>query len=279
MFEKKEFKFKGSGKKLITADLTFKPTEEERPICIFLHGFKGFKDWGSWPLAAEVFAIKELPFFKINFSHNGTSPAHPTEFVDLDAFGKNTLSMELDETGLALDFIEKNREKLGFNWNGDFYLIGHSRGGGIALLKACQDDRIQKVVTWAAVADFSRYIQLADPIEWQEKGFITVPNSRTGQEMPVGFELYQDYFKNEDQLNIDRNLEKLTQPLMVIHGEEDETVPESHAMFIYENVPHAILITLEGVDHSFGLSHPLTERKINANFARVLEETIEFLTM
>ena len=42
----------------MTADLSYTASQEEVPIVIFAHGFQGFKDWGPWPLSAEIFASK-----------------------------------------------------------------------------------------------------------------------------------------------------------------------------------------------------------------------------
>jgi len=59
----KEYKFKGSLKRIISADLTYSNYTSPVPIVVFAHGFKGFKDWGAWSLAAGIFASKGLPFF------------------------------------------------------------------------------------------------------------------------------------------------------------------------------------------------------------------------
>ena len=64
---------------------------------LFLHGYKGYMDWGAWALVGDHFASQGWRFLRINFSHNGTTPSRPTEFTDLDAFAANTYSRELDE--------------------------------------------------------------------------------------------------------------------------------------------------------------------------------------
>ena len=52
------------------------------PVLIFLHGFKGFKDWGHFPMVAEYLARSGFAVLRFNFSHNGTSPDRLTDFVD-----------------------------------------------------------------------------------------------------------------------------------------------------------------------------------------------------
>lgn len=275
----KSYKFKGVNNKLITADLTYGIYKNAVPLCVFVHGFKGFKDWGSWPLAAEIFAVKGMPFFKFNFSHNGTSPSRLSVFADLEAFGNNNFKIEYDEVGLVFDFITNKAETFDFEWNGAIYLIGHSRGGGIALLRAAQDERVTKCVTWAAVSNLDRYMYLAEKKEWFEKGVHYILNSRTQQQMPIYYQFVDAFEQNKGLLSLEENLGKITCPLLIVHGENDETVPISDAHEIYDEVAHSILLEIDEANHTFQCTHPLVERKISQQFAQVVTETIEFLEM
>jgi pimeloyl-ACP methyl ester carboxylesterase len=275
----KAFKIKGSQSKLITADLTHTKTDEEMPLVVFAHGFMGFKDWGGWPLAAEIFASKQLPFFKFNFSHNSTTPQHLTEFTDLAAFGNNNFKIEYDDLGVVLDFIEKKGAEFDFNWNGEIYLIGHSRGGAICLLRAAQDERVTKVCTWASVSDLERYLELKDFKAWQEEGVHTITNGRTKQEMPIYFQFIAAYAENLTTLSMANNLEKIVCPVLLVHGLNDTVVPLSDAHILYQEMQHALISEIENGDHTFGMKHPLTERKITKAFADVLSETMEFFNL
>ena len=57
--------------KPIVTDVFYLKDHVKKPIVLFCHGYKGFKDWGAWNLAAETFANNNLFFVKFNFSHNG----------------------------------------------------------------------------------------------------------------------------------------------------------------------------------------------------------------
>lgn len=277
--QQKEYKFKGSDKRLITADLTYAKYQDEVPIVVFAHGFKGFKDWGAWPLAAEIFAIKGLPFFKFNFSHNGTTPENLTEFTDLEAFGNNNFKKEYDDVGFVTEFIVNKAPSFDFNWNGEIHLLGHSRGGAIALLKAATDTRISRCATWSSVSDLERYIEMKDFSEWQEEGVHFIKNGRTNQNMPIYFQFVAAYAENAKLLNVSSNLESLECPLLIVHGEDDPVVPLEDAHTLYNEVSHSILVEIEEADHTFNTKHPLTERKIPKAFAEAVTETIEFFLM
>lgn len=279
LVQNKAFKFKGSDQRLITADLTYAHYKAPVPICIFAHGFKGFKDWGAWPLAAEIFAVKQIPFFKFNFSHNGTTPANLVEFGDLEAFGNNNFKKEYDDIGFVIDFIEQKADTFDFEWNNKIYIIGHSRGGAIALLRSCDDGRIEKCATWASVASLEKYTHLTEHGQWKKDGVHYILNGRTKQQMPMYYQFVESYNANKGLLDLDEKLGDITCPVLIAHGEDDKVVPISDAHQIFNEISHAIMVEVEGGDHTFNTKHPLLERKINKAFAEVISETLEFFAL
>ena len=48
-------------------------------------------------------------------------------------------------------------------------LVGHSRGGGIAVLQTARDSRVRALVTWAAISSVERWSP-AEQAEWRERG-------------------------------------------------------------------------------------------------------------
>ena len=93
----------GSKEKKILMDINF-PKKSNNKLIIFSHGFKGFKDWGCFNLISKIFAQNGFIFLKFNFSHNGTTIADPLNFNDLEAFGNNNFSIELNDLSLVLDW-------------------------------------------------------------------------------------------------------------------------------------------------------------------------------
>ena len=47
-------------KKPIVWDAFFISDKSPKPIVVFCHGYKGFKDWGCWNLLAEEFCAANL---------------------------------------------------------------------------------------------------------------------------------------------------------------------------------------------------------------------------
>lgn len=97
----------GKHNKPILLDYRLPAKETACPVVIFVHGFKGFKDFGAFNLVADKFAEAGFAYVKLNLSHNGTAPEHPIDFVDLDAFGENNFNIELDDLGFVIDWLHQ----------------------------------------------------------------------------------------------------------------------------------------------------------------------------
>ena len=147
MLTTKSFILKGSIEKEILLDVTFNNNSLKKQVVIFSHGFKGFKDWCPFNTMAKSFANKNFFFLKFNFSHNWTSIDDPCNFNDLESFGNNNFSIELDDLNLIINWIINNEyfaKEIDIN---NINLLGHSRGGAISILKASEENRINKVIS------------------------------------------------------------------------------------------------------------------------------------
>lgn len=239
-------------------------------VVVFVHGFKGYKDWGHFNLMAESFAEAGFTLVKFNFSHNGGTMENPIDFPDLEAFGNNTFSIEQDDLGNVLDWIESNLKAESID------LIGHSRGGGAVLLKTANDSRIRRLITWASVSTFDRWNQEVYD-HWKREGVIYIPNARTNQEMPLYWVLAEDYFTKEEDLNIEKACRRISIPTLIIHGTNDETVPYSEGESIHEWIENSQLKTIADGGHTFDGKHPWIEKELPKDAKTVIEASIEFL--
>jgi pimeloyl-ACP methyl ester carboxylesterase len=270
------FTIPGTADKPITVDVRFADTVA--PLIIFVHGFKGFKDWGHFNRIADELCRNGFTVLKFNFSHNGTTPEHLQDFADLDAFGNNNFSTELDELGRVMDWVFFStifpREKCDL---GSLFLLGHSRGGGIVLLKAAEDARVKKLVTWAAVSDFESRVNPENLEAWKTRGVIFTHNARTKQDMPLYYQFREDFYRNRERLDIAARIQQLQQPLLLIHGSNDESVLPAEAEQLHKGCPPSILRIIDGANHTFGGKHPYTETALPAHTLRAVEETVAFL--
>ncbi len=266
-------------KKPIVWDAFFNTNSKKKPVVIFCHGYKGFKDWGSWDLVAKAFKEADLFFVKFNFSHNGGTVENPIDFPDLEAFAENNYSKELDDLDAVLNYILSEnfqfRDEIDKN---NVTVIGHSRGGGISIIKASEDTRITKLITWASVSGFgSRTSTTGDLQRWKKDGVKYVLNGRTKQQMPHNYQFYLDYKTNEKRLNIESAAKAINIPFLIIHAKDDPSVKFNEAIALHSFNPSSKLLEIENSNHVFGAKHPWEEKTLPKALKKVVEKSIEFI--
>ncbi len=272
----------GAAGKPIAIDIFYTDTATAMPVVVFAHGFNGFKDWGNADIIAEQFGAAGYVFIKFNFSHNGTTPEHLQDFVDLEAFGNNNYTKQLYDINSVINWVcnEHSMHYKAIDKN-SIYLIGHSMGGGIATLYATKDARIKKLITWAGISECKTpwnnwsHEQL---LEWKKTGVAYYLNGRTKQNMPLYYQLQQDYLDNAAALNIETAMRSLAIPVLICHGSLDTAVPIEKAHDLLSWQPAAVLFTVES-DHVFGRKHPWLSTELPEAMQAVLSETLRFIAV
>lgn len=274
---RKNIVLKRVDKKPILIDTFFLKEAVNQPVIIFCHGYKGFKDWGAWNLMAETIAKEGFCFVKFNFSHNGGTIEQPIDFPDLEAFGNNNYTKELDDLNDVLDWVQsyfKNNKSIDTK---NINLIGHSRGGGISIIKASEDTRINKLITLASISDFGRRTATIGGLEkWKETGVKYVVNGRTKQQMPHYYQFYKDFKENEARLHIKSAEEKLNIPHLIIHGNNDISISINEAKELHKWNPKSTLEIIPEADHVFNVKHPWEESTLSNELEKVVEAVLDF---
>lgn len=264
-----------NGKRSIVYDVYYSENNTPKPVVIFCHGYKGFKDWGPWHLVAEAFANAGFFFLKFNFSHNGGTKEQPIDFPDLEAFSENTYTKELNDVERVLKELENDSKEADSK---QVHIIGHSRGGGLALLAAELHDNILKTATWAGVSDFAtRFFEGSEAFEqWKKTGITYVENARTKQQLPHKFSFYEDFNANREAYNIKLAVSNTEKPLLIVQGTNDAAVPFFEAENLYKWAPQGRLKIMDGTDHSFQTKHPWENKSLSTELEEVVNDTIEF---
>lgn len=239
------------------------------PAVLIMHGFKGFMDWGFFPELSRRVAQAGLVAVSMNASGSGIGD-DPLAFTEEEAFARNTYSKELEDMTLARRYMEGlpgvDPSRLG--------VLGHSRGGGGALLHAAAHGDYRAVVTWAGIDNVARMDEAA-VARWRERGYLEIPNSRTGQAHRLDIEVLLDAEANAEALDILAACTRLSAPTLVAHGTQDEVVSldESERIAAALQRPHHLPI--EGAGHTFGATHPLGE--VSPELESLLRATTAFL--
>ena len=201
------------------------------------HGFKGFKDWGWFPWLAEQLAAEGLEAVRFDFSHNGVEAR---DFDRLDLFARDNARRHQADLVALLAARP-----------GPVGLLGHSRGGGDVLVCASRHPRVRCVATLASVAQGARLTPESEA-ELCTRGFVSIPNMRTKQQMPLGREAF-DLGDVPSPVDAARALRC---PTLLVHGEADTSVAPTALDALATAIPHAETWLVPDTDHVFGTGHP-----------------------
>ncbi len=225
------------------------------PCVILVHGFKGFMDWGFFPLLARRIAERGMIAVRFNMSGSGIGDDDQT-FTEHEAFARNTITRELEDLERVRAWLDT--QCVARVDTKRVALLGHSRGGGVALLHGAQRGDYRSIVTWSSIASVDRYDELTKRA-WREQGFIVVHNARTGDDHRIDLTALDDVERNAERLDLLAACRRLATPTLLVHGSDDTTVPvesvdELAAAFAHGN---ARTLIIPGTGHTFGVGHPL----------------------
>lgn len=266
-----QFSLIGASGKPIHGDLTYDENNSNTPLIIFIHGFKGFKDWGAHHLAARYFVQNGYRYLKFNLSHSGVNAEKPNEVSDLESFAANTFSKEL----LDIDIVINHA--VNFLGVSGVYLIGHSRGGGLSILQAATNPHVKGLITWSSIADFSSLWKKEQKAEWQKTGKIGVYNARTKETMPLNVTLLEDFEENGEKLDILSAAKKVNVPWLIVHGDDDVNVPFETAEKLANANLASRLVKIDGANHVYGAVHPYPGETLPPQLFEVCEKSLRFL--
>ena len=192
------------------------PEQTPAPVVVCCHGLLSHKDSSKFVAIGEMYGSEGLAVVRFDFPGCGESQTVQRESL---------LFSRLRDLRVVLDWVQEQP------WaNGKIGLLGSSLGGYLSLLTAASvPSRVQAAVCWATPFDLSR-IKLA--LEETEELREAFPPG-----LPLGSPLHL--------------LELPPVPgVLVIHGQEDETVSWHEALAIYRQVaePKRLLL-MKTADH------------------------------
>jgi len=228
---------------------------------IICHGYKGFKDWGFFPHAAERIS-EAAHVITFNFSHNGVGE-RMDEFSELDKFATNTYTKELEDLDTLVRLVQEGAlpvdpavydaprsAKL------PLILLGHSRGGGVSLVEAFDHpERIAGVISWNGVTNLDLFSE-NEKEEMRTRGRTYVMNARTKQQMPLDAVILEDLVANRERYDIIGRAPSCPVPIALIQGTEDHDKLRKGSERLLGVQPETLYIPIQGGDHTFKARHP-----------------------
>jgi pimeloyl-ACP methyl ester carboxylesterase len=196
-------------------------------------------------------------------------------FTHLDRFARNTYSRELDDLHRVLTAITTGA--LDVAAPTAVGVVGHSRGGGMAILLAAERAEVRSLVTWNAIGKVRRHSD-AELEAWRKAGTIQIPHKRLRIRMPLDYEVVEDCLRHEHgRLDIAAAAGRLTCPWLQLHGTDDETVAfaEGEVLATAGGARHDFVPIAAGT-HTWGTLHPWGGSTPVAD--EVFDRTVRFLS-
>ena len=246
--------------------------DKRYPFVFVVHGFKGFMNWGFFPeLGARLAAAGYAAVF-FNTSSSGIGEDLES-FTEVEAFERCTYTKDLEDIERVRDEIKSGR-LLGVDPEKGA-ILGHSKGGGEALLHAAEAGDYSCVIAWAAIQTASRFDE--ETIErWRREGHLEVANARTGQVFKIQLDGLQDYEANKERFDIQAATGRIVAPTLFVHGTMDESVEiDALDALLAARGPEGEALRLKGAGHTFGIRHPMTQS--SPDFEAVWAKTKAFL--
>lgn len=245
-----------------------------QPAVLIHHGFKGFKDYAFIPPFAERLA--RGGFTAVTLSVSGAGVDEAGDFTRLDRFAHNTYSIELDDLGIVLRALMAGN--LETERPSSLGVVGHSRGGGMALCLARETPAIGAVATWAGIGLARRHSD-EELAAWKRAGTLRILHQRLKIHLPLHYDVADDCVRHEHgRLDIPEAARTLDRPWLLVHGTADQTVPlaEAESLAALMHGPMQRAVYLEHADHTFGAKHPWAGPTPDTE--RLFGETVAFLS-
>lgn len=222
------------------------PDLQQFPVCIIFHGFTG-NHMGtkfSYTQISRLLEANGIGSLRLDFLGSGDSDM---DFCDM------TFDIELECAKLILQHVIELPK------TSAIYLLGHSMGGAVASeLAKLYPEYIAKMCLWAPA------FNLPDAIEYL-KG--NVPRSDYYDH--GGFQISDAFVEDMISRDFYHHLDAYQNPLMIIHGTKDTTVPYEISQKYLKGFTHCDFHPIEGATHNYDdLSH----------IQQVIALTVDFMT-
>jgi len=211
------------------------PTDDvSKPIIILCHGLSSNKDTSTYMKLENVLNKKNISTFRFDFYAHGESEGK---------FEEITVSEGVDDVLKATAFL-KNKEysKIG--------LIASSYGGAASIMAASKTNDLFVLCLIAPASDYEEVRTLKYGKEgikkWKEKGYIYY-EKKDGRKLKCNYSFFEDIKDNKAYDVAD----KIKIPTMIVHGDNDPTVPIEQSKKICRLIKNCKLEIIKGAGHSF----------------------------
>ena len=229
--------FKNSKGNKLCGILSNPTSQKEKPIIILCHGFSTSKGGRTYVRLEEILNDSGISVFRFDFFGHGESEGKFEEITTFEA---------VDDIQNAIKFLkESGYKKIG--------LVGSSFGGMASIIEAGKTDELYVLALKSPVSDYIGLIHTREDEQeikkWKEKGFIDI----TGVDAEIR-KLKYSFYEEAEKIKAYESAQKIKIPALIVHGDEDETVPIEQSKRTANLIENCRLEVIEGGDHTYSNS-------------------------
>ncbi len=237
------------GQKL--AVIVEQPEGEAMGLAFVMHGLGGFKEQPHIRTKAEAFF--ENGYTTVTFDTTNSIGESDGKYEDA------TITNNFKDLEDVIDWSKSQK------WYQEpFCLAGHSLGGiSTGLYAEIYPQRVKSLVPFGTVVSGKLSAETLehrkDRKDWQRTGWLV---SESASKPGVIKRLPWSHMKNRMQYDLLPKVDKLTMPVLLVVGSEDEGTPPEHQKILFDSLPgRKEMYVVEKAPHTFREPEHLAELK------------------
>lgn len=219
----------------LNAKLEFPDDHPEKcPLVIVIHGFTGHMEEDHIVAVSKAFNELGAATLRVEMYGHGGSDG---------AFKEHTLHKWMSNALTVIDFARN------LDFVTDIYLCGHSQGGLLVMLAGAMKSDVVKGImplspAWI-IPEGARQGELLgipfDPVH--------IPDELIGwhEELTLG----GNYIRVAQTVYVEPAIDRFDGPVLIVHGEADETVPVTAGAAAAARYKHASFVSIPGDTHCY----------------------------
>ena len=203
------------------------------PLVIVIHGFTGHME--ERHIVAVARTLNEIGYatLRVDMYGHGSSEG---EFHDHTLFKWMSNAMTVIDYARSLEFVT------------DLYLCGHSQGGLMVILAAAMKrDVIKAIIPMSPAVMIPEYARKGELLG-QTFDPDHVPDELVRED---GRTLNGNYVRVAQTIRVEDAIDRFDGPVLLIHGDEDESVPVECGIEAAERFKDAKLVLIPGDTHCY----------------------------
>ena len=203
------------------------------PLVIVIHGFTGHMEERHITATAETFNDLGYATLRVDMYGHGRSGG---QFRNHTLFKWMTNAMTVIDYARTLDFVT------------DLFLCGHSQGGlTVMLAAALKHDVIRGIIPMSPAVTIPEDARRGNVL-----GLEFDPDHIPEEvSFPNGFVLSGNHIRVSQMIRVEDAIDRYTGPVLLIHGEMDETIPVQASVDAAKRYQNAQLVIIPGDTHCY----------------------------